>query len=98
MKLATAVTFLAAALVLLLAFYMHDSAHRFDVVLAAAASGGSQQDAGTTTTIAYLIDHKTGRVWELDGVVQAPLAIGHCPVSMKETERGCEVATAPGSK
>jgi hypothetical protein len=94
MKVATAVTFLLATLVLLLAFYMHDSAHRYDVVLAAAGSGGSQQDVGSTETVGYLVDHKTGRVWQLDGILQIPTAIAHCPGTTKETERGC-VATPP---
>ena len=97
MKLATAFTFLIATLVLLLALYMHDSAHRYDVVIAAAGSGGSQQDAGSTTTVAYLVDHKTGRVWQLNGIVQLPTMIAHCAATMKETERGCEQAT-PSTK
>jgi hypothetical protein len=88
-KLGTAITLLVAALVLLLASHWHDSAHRFDVVVAAAGSGGSRQEAGSTKEVAYLIDHKTGRVWELDGRVQQPAFITPCP--QKETERGCEV-------
>ena len=65
MKLAPALTLLIAALVLLLASHLHDEAHRFDVVLATAGSGGSQQDAGSVLATAYLVDHKTGKTWEL---------------------------------
>jgi hypothetical protein len=95
MRLATAVTLLVVALILLLASHLHDSAHRFDVVLAAAGSGGSQQDAGSTDATAYLVDHKTGRVWELHGPIQLPTVVEPCAVALKETERGCEAATPP---
>jgi hypothetical protein len=97
MKLATAVTFLLAALVLLFAFYMHDSAHRFDVVVAAAGSGGSQTDTGSTETLGYLVDHKTGKVWMLRGPVRVPLILTPCPTG-KETERGCEQAAETPKK
>jgi len=93
MKPATVITFLAAALILLIASHLHDAAHRFDVVLTAAGSGGSQQDAGSTSTTAYLVDHKTGRVSELYGYTQIPVAIYPCPAATKETERGCESST-----
>ena len=95
MKPTTAVTVLATALIFLLASYMHDSAHRFDVVLAAAGSGGSQQDVGSTATTAFLVDHKTGRVWELYGYTQIPVALYPCPAATKETEHGCEASTPP---
>lgn len=100
MKPATAITLLIAALVLFLAFHLHDSAHRYDVVVAAAGSGGSQDTAGSTDTVAYLVDHKTGRVWELNGAVQRPTMLAPCPNdgSFKETERGCEVIVAPQAK
>lgn len=89
MKPFTAITLLVAALVLLLASHLHDAAHRFDVVMAAAGSGGSQQEAGSTRAVGYLVDHKTGKVWELDGQFQNPAFITPCP--RKQTERGCEV-------
>ena len=97
MKLASAVVFLVGTLILLFAFYLHDSAHRYDVVLAAAGSGGSQQAVGSTETEGYLVDHKTGRVWELTGVAQRPMMIVRCPNSanVKESERGCEVESTP---
>jgi hypothetical protein len=71
----TAITLLFSALILLLTSHLHDSAHRFDVVMTAAGSGGSQQDAGSTTTTAFLVDHKTGRVWELYAYTQMPVAV-----------------------
>jgi hypothetical protein len=92
MKLASAVTFLVATLVLLFTVYMHDSAHRYDVVIAAAGSGGSQQDVGSTEAVAYLIDHKTGRVWQLQSELETPGIRLPCPKSpnVKETDHGCE--------
>jgi hypothetical protein len=93
MKLITALSLLIAALVLLLASHLHDAAYRFDVVMAAAGSGGSQQDAGSVIATAYLVDHKTGKVWELNGQVRIPVMIAPCPNPLRETERGCEQAT-----
>jgi hypothetical protein len=91
----TAVVLLLAALVLLLASYLHDSAHRYDVVVAAAGSGGSQENVGATETVGYLVDHKTGRVWELVGPAQEPTVIVPCHSSTKETEHGCKLETVP---
>jgi len=92
----TAIALLLAALVLLLAFHLHDSAHRYDVVIAAAGSGGSQQDVGSTETVAYLVDHKTGKTWLLIAQNRIPMVTISCPSGQKETERGCEqVAEAP---
>ena len=54
---------------ILTATYMHESYRRYDLVTAGAGSGGSSgsQDAagdgGTAKINAYLIDHRTGRVW-----------------------------------
>ena len=97
MKLATAFTFLVATLVLLFALYMHDSAHRYDVVLAAAGSGGSQTDAGSTETVGYLVDHKTGKVWMLRNGARVPTILLPC-LTGKETERGCEQAVEAPKK
>ena len=94
MKFAPALTLLMVALVLHLASHLHDEAHRFDVVLAAAGSGGSQQDGGSVIAAAYLVDHKTGKAWELNGQVRIPVMIAPCPNPLKETERGCEQATS----
>jgi hypothetical protein len=79
MKPTTAIALLLAALVLFVALYLHDSAHRFDVVVAAAGSGGSQDSVGSTETVGYLVDHKTGRVWELVGARQQSMVIVPCP-------------------
>jgi hypothetical protein len=43
--------------------YMHDRAHRYDIVAAGAGSGGTQNDAGLTDIQAFIIDHQTGKVW-----------------------------------
>jgi hypothetical protein len=97
MKATSAIALLLAALALLLASYLHDSARRYDVVVAAAGSGGSQESVGSTETVGYLVDHKTGRVWELWGRAQLPMMIEPCPSgeTFKETERGCTVEIAP---
>jgi hypothetical protein len=96
MKTTTAITLLVAALVLLLTSYLHDSAHRYDVVVAAAGSGGSQENAGSTESVGYLVDHKTGRVWLLQSAGQLPMKVMNCSVytNIKETERGCEAEGA----
>ena len=94
MKPTTAIALLLSALVLLLASYLHDSAHRYDVVVAAAGSGGSQENVGATETVGYLVDHKTGRVWELVGAIRESTVIVPCRVG-KETKRGCELETVP---
>jgi hypothetical protein len=93
----TAIILLLAALVLLLAVYLHDSAHRYDVVVAAAGSGGSRENVGSTETVGYLVDHKTGRVWQLEGQAQKPMLIVPCPsgANIKETEMGCKLETVP---
>jgi hypothetical protein len=92
MKPATAITLLLAVLVLLLASHLHDSAHRFDVVMAAAGSGGSQETEGSTQVVGYLVDHKTGKVWLLAGPSSMPIILRPCPMG-KEMERGCEQET-----
>lgn len=43
--------------------YMHDRAHRYDIVPAGAGSGGTQSDTGQTEFRAFIIDHQTGKVW-----------------------------------
>lgn len=93
MKLATAIVLLVAALVLLLASHLHDQAHRYDVVVAGAGAGGSQENPGSTEIGGYLVDHKTGRVWSLNGFRQSPTVVLSCSQmnGMVETERGCEL-------
>jgi hypothetical protein len=91
-RVGSAVAFLAGSLVLLLAAYLHGEARRYDVVVAAAGSGGSQDETGSTDTMAYLVDHKTGKVWELDGELAQPVLRLPCRngPKVKETEHGCE--------
>lgn len=54
---------------ILTATYMHESYRRYDLVTAGAGSGGSggsqnvTGDTGEVRITAYLIDHRTGRVW-----------------------------------
>jgi hypothetical protein len=97
-KVDNGVLFLLGCFVLLLASYLHDRARRFDVVMAAAGSGGSQENEGSTESFAYLVDHKTGKVWKLDETFEKPLFRRTCrnvSENLKETEHGCEFETAP---
>src|SRR5438132_1378136 len=61
--------FLAAIGTVLTATYVHESYRRYDLVTVGAGSGGSggsqngTGDTGTAKINAYLIDHRTGRVW-----------------------------------
>lgn len=84
--------FVLGALALLLAIYMHAEVRRFDVVLTSAGSGGSQTETGSTDTTGYLVDHKTGRVWELNRKIAEPLIRLPCIDSpnIRETEHGCQ--------
>lgn len=91
MKIMTAVILLAAALLFLLASYLHDSAHRYYVIVGAAGSGGSQESAGETEIRGYLVDHRTGKVWEVRGSFEKPLVRTPCPDFSKETKNGCEM-------
>jgi hypothetical protein len=59
------VTILVCATVLL-AVFLHEQAHRFDIVAVGAGAGGSNEDKGDEEIGAWLIDHKTGDVWSLE--------------------------------
>lgn len=74
--------------------YMHDRAHRFDIVAAGAGSGGgggSQDTIGTEGSEeirAYVIDHQTGRVWVSMGdgrllILSSIARVKFCPDGMK---------------
>jgi hypothetical protein len=101
MKLGTAIVLLLAAALFFLASYLHDAAHRYDVVVAAAGSGGSQDQIGSTEVKGYLVDHKNGRVWVLRSDGQVPVRVMNCSYyqgGTKETERGCEDLAPPPPK
>jgi hypothetical protein len=77
--------------------YMHDRAHRYDIVAAGAGSGGSggsqenTGDTGSTEIHAYLLDHKTGRVWVVHVLEEVPTVRRSCQsMGWTETESGCE--------
>jgi hypothetical protein len=63
MNLAKTMALLATLATILGATYLHDRAHRYDIVAAGAGSGGTQNDAGQTDFRAFIIDHQTGKVW-----------------------------------
>lgn len=71
--------------------YMHDRAHRYDIIVAGAGSGGSQDGTGSTDVRAYLIDHNTGKVWMYAGPVGLPTQRRSCQyMGWTETESGCQ--------
>jgi len=76
--------------------YMHDRAHRYDIVAAGAGSGGTQDTAGQTEITAYLIDHKTGRVWvsATAGFLGLPLMRLHCSEKQTNSVLGCSESAA----
>lgn len=71
--------------------YMHDYAHRYDIVAVAAGSGGAQDTAGETTVRAFIIDHQTGKVWMSGGsfFVGMPLMRVRCTAEQIKSEMGC---------
>jgi hypothetical protein len=79
--------------------YMHDRAHRYDIVMAGAGSGGSggsQENAGevgSTQIDAYLVDHKTGKVLFLRGMYEIPTVRRSCQdMGWSEIESGCKMS------
>jgi hypothetical protein len=78
--------------------YMHDRANRYDIVVAGAGSGGSggsQENAGevgSTQIDAYLVDHKTGKVWFVRGPIEIPTARRSCQdMGWIEIDSGCKM-------
>ena len=77
--------------------YLHERAHRFDIVVAGAGSGGSQENTGDTAFKAYLVDHQTGRVWSVDGVNAQPLIRFECSdIGFDDSPEGCRVGPKKG--
>jgi len=79
--------------------YMHERAHRYDIVAVGAGSGGSggsqdtTGDVGNTEILAYLVDHKTGKVWVIHGPVEVPTARRSCQdMGWTESELGCQMS------
>lgn len=92
MKIARVLAFIAAIATVFGGIYIHDRAHRYDVVAAGAGSGGSQEQPGETEVNAYLIDHATGRVWLIGGELALPVTRMTCKEynGGRETDYGCE--------
>lgn len=89
-------TLVFAASLLMITLHFHDEAHGYDVVGFAAGSGGAQDQPGQTEIKAYLVDHKTGRVWRVGEVAGPELVIPTrrltCTEASKnyvESETGC---------
>jgi hypothetical protein len=49
------------------AVYLNGQAHRYDIVAVGAGAGGSSNDKGDLDVGAWLIDHRTGQVWVIQG-------------------------------
>lgn len=81
--------------------YMHDRAHRYDIVAAGAGSGGTQDQAGETDIKAFIIDHQTGRVWMATGgslgFLGLPLMRVHCTPDQIKSLIGCSESAAEES-
>ena len=76
------------------ATYMHDRAHRYDIVAAGAGSGGSTDTTGDAKVFGYLIDHETGKVWVYDGVVGLATMRRNCrDMGWTDVEGGCAQPT-----
>ena len=56
----------------LVAIYLHEQAHRYDIVAAGAGGGGSNDQQGQIEVNAWLIDHKTGKIWEVEWPIVKP--------------------------
>ena len=92
-------TLLLAASLVLIALHFHDESRRYDVVGFAAGSGGAQDQPGTTTTKAYLVDHKTGRLWTVGDEFVVPTARLTCAQTSQqyaESELGCVLLNHSG--
>jgi hypothetical protein len=51
----------------LVAIILHAQSHRYDIVAIAGGAGGSNNEKGDLDVQAWLIDHKTGQVWFIQG-------------------------------
>jgi hypothetical protein len=75
------------------ATYMHDRAHRYDVVAAGAGSGGNQEQAGDAGGAAFLVDHATGKVWfiaETDLTAYPVTRVSCQDIGQEELDSGCK--------
>lgn len=73
--------------------YVVTEGHRYDVVAVGAGSGGSQTAEGSADFRSYLIDHRTGRTWSLNGdnVVALPTAVLSCKQAFPKNDSACVV-------
>ncbi len=73
--------------------YVVTEGHRYDVVAVGAGSGGSQTGEGSTDFKGYLVDHKTGQTWSLDGhdVIALPTAVMSCKQAYPQNDATCTV-------
>lgn len=67
--------------------------HRYDVVAVGAGSGGSQTAEGSTDFKSYLIDHRTGKTWSLEGdqIIALPTAVMSCKQAYPQNDSTCTV-------
>lgn len=72
--------------------YIHDRAHRYDLVAAGAGTGGTHDAAGDTEIRAFIIDHQTGKVWvstSRAGFLGVPLMRVRCTPDLLKSQLGC---------
>jgi hypothetical protein len=93
MKIYKILAFLSILATVLTATYMHDRAHRYDIVaVGSGGTGGSQDATGDTGDIrAFLIDHQSGRVWFGEGDTFIPSIRLSCADRGEiDTDSGCK--------
>jgi hypothetical protein len=73
--------------------YVVTEGHRYDVVAVGAGSGGSQTTEGSTDFKSYLIDHRTGKTWTLEGgnSVAIPTVVWSCKQAFPKNDAACAV-------
>jgi hypothetical protein len=95
---------LIAVCLFVVELHFHDESHRYDVVGFAAGAGGSQDHGGDTKIQAYLVDHKTGRVWVIAGgtagwvVPTVRFSCAQTDKDWNESESGCTVPDSSSLK
>lgn len=73
------------------ATYLHDRAHRYDVVAAGAGTGGNPEQPADIG--AFLIDHATGKVWFIaeSNLTAFPVTRLTCQdIGQEDLDSGCK--------
>jgi hypothetical protein len=76
--------------------YMHECAHRYDIIAVGAGNSGTQNTSGDTEIKAFIIDHQTGRVWRSTSTffVGIPVVRMPCDAEQINSVLGCSESPA----